>query len=187
MWNSSFCHPMWQQGSLEAGIIRSFKTHNSCHLAFTTSIVWTIDSLSRLTCVLTVCMAKRAWDAVSPETISYCWKHVGLFFDSEEPIVLGKASRKTKLSWLRWKMLLLICRGVTFLSSIRQHWQRPKAMTEGWGKGACASGRGGRWRTFSSDLSFRSAPEVSRHSASAGGKSSTCYAWWANFEHHERV
>ena len=42
----------------------------------------------------TVCMVKRAWDAVSPETISNYWKLVGLFSDAEEPTATGKSEQE---------------------------------------------------------------------------------------------
>lgn len=70
---------------LDAGIIRSFKAHYRCNLAL--HYVDCVDNGQPLKVNMrdTVCMVKRAWDAVSPQTISNCWKHVGLFSDSGEP------------------------------------------------------------------------------------------------------
>ena len=81
---------------LDAGIIRSFKAHYRCHLAL--HYIDCVDNGQPLKVNMrdTVCMVKRAWDAVSPETISNCWKHVGLFSDSEKPTVTGKGEQEDK-------------------------------------------------------------------------------------------
>ncbi|KAJ7224681.1 DDE superfamily endonuclease-domain-containing protein [Mycena pura] len=65
---------------LDAGIIRCFKAHYRrayCSRAIELDEAGARD-IYKINILEAMCMAKEAWNAVTPETIAHCWRHTGI-------------------------------------------------------------------------------------------------------------